>query len=359
MKLFQWHFGFYLIPLAFLLPVSNAQANPIPGVTCQAGMNTAAGSTGIVNFGTITGANANNAKATGTLSYSCTNNSDTAGFVSVCFAADGGQYTPSAVTTTSRYMQRINNDTTGRLRFTMTHSKSNTLWGTRSFGSGFERKLPSFAIGANSTITGIETINFSLTSAVNNTKAGSGTYTNDFGAGHTALTVVADTNSTLADCLQPTTPGLTRFPFTVKAAITPSCSVITTSNPNVNLGPHSASKTNITGSNSSAITVNCTNGGAYYIGLAPSSYNGVVSNVGAGFMSGTGSNLDKVPYQLRSTAGINGTIWGNTATSTTVGNGVADFGTGSNKSHTVFVTVPSADFKPDNYSDTVTIKVNY
>ena len=76
-------------------------------------------------------------------------------------------------------------------------------------------------------------------------------------------------------------------------------------------------------------------------------------------MSGTGGNLDKVPYQLRSTAGINGTIWGNTATSTTVGNGVADFGTGSNKSHTVFVTVPSVDVRPDNYSDTVTINVNY
>ena len=76
-------------------------------------------------------------------------------------------------------------------------------------------------------------------------------------------------------------------------------------------------------------------------------------------MSGTAGNTDKVPYQLRSTTGLGGAVWGNTATSTTVGNGVADFGTGSNKTHEVFITVSTADFKPDNYSDTVTINVNY
>lgn len=344
-NIFQWRYSPFLILLPLLLPTGNAQA--ALSVTCEADMST-------VNFGTITDTNANNASTTGTLNYSCTNNGDTSGFVSVCFAADGGQYTPSTVTTTSRYMQRINNNTTGRLRFTMMHSKS-ALWGTRSFGSGSELKLPSFAIGANSTITGTETINFSLTSEVNNTRARPGTYTNNFGAGNrTALTVVANTNSTLADCLQPNTPGTTRFPFTVQAAIEPSCTITATSN--VDLGVRSASATTITDSNSSAITVNCTNGGSYYIGLKPSN-----NNInGAGVMSGlTTGNTDKVPYQLRSTAGINGTIWGNTATSTTVGNGVADFGTGSNKSHTVFVTVPSVDVRPDNYSDTVTINVNY
>ncbi|HSP85926.1 MAG TPA: spore coat protein U domain-containing protein, partial [Psychrobacter sp.] len=78
---------------------------------------------------------------------------------------------------------------------------------------------------------------------------------------------------------------------------------------------------------------------------------------GDGVMTGTGNNPDKVPYQLRSNA--SGEIWGNTATATSRGNGVASTGNGLVQPHTVYVTVPSADFKPDTYSDTVTVHVNY
>ena len=204
-----------------------------------------------------------------------------------------------------------------RLNFTMT-LPSGAIWSIRGNGTGSEFNSGLLNIGANSTLTGSEVISFSMNGG-----------------------------STRA------TQGLDRFPFTVQAAIEPSFTITATSD--VNLGPRSASETNITGSNSSAITVNCTTGGSYYIGLKPSNN----STTGAGVMSGTGGNLDKVPYQLRSNAGINGTIWSNTATSTTVGNGVADFGTGSNKIYEVFIKVPTADFKPDNYSDTVTINVNY
>lgn len=352
-NIFQWRYSPLLILLPLLLPTGNAQA--ALSVTCEAGMNTAPGGTGIVNFGTITGTNANNANTTGTLSYSCTNTGDTAGFVSVCLAADGGEYDNNAVD--RRYMERPRNgifdfNRRRRLNFTMKLSGGQT-WGTRS-GAGSEYSSGQLAIGANSTITGSEVINFSMNGDNNN--ATQGVYTNNFGNGnHTALTFLTSTTSPAPNC---NAGGVAqqsiRFPFIVQAAIEPSCTITATSD--VNLGPRSASETNITGSNSSAITVNCTNGGSYYIGLKPSN-----NNInGAGVMSGlTTGNTDKVPYQLRSTAGINGTIWGNTATSTTVGNGVADFGTGSNKSHTVFVTVPSVDVRPDNYSDTVTINVNY
>lgn len=347
MKFFQWHFGLYLIPLAFLLPVSNTQA--ALSVTCEASMNT-------VNFGTITGTNANNASTTGTLKYNCTNTGDTAGYVSVCLAVDGGGYRNNA--TNPRYMER-NGNTNPLLAFNMTHSGS-TLWTTRGRpNGGSEFSSGSLAIAANSSVSRETTINISMVPGQGNSSSTSGVYSNNFDAGHTALTFRTSTTSPApTDCTtRGGEQGQGRFPFIVQAAIAPSCAITATSN--VNIGTHSATETNITGSNSSAITVNCTNGGAYYIGLAPSPSNGVVSNVGAGVMSGTGGNLDKVPYQLRSTVGINGTIWGNTATSTTVGNGMAGFGTGSNKTHEVFVTVPSADFKPDNYSDTVTIRVNY
>lgn len=68
-------------------------------------------------------------------------------------------------------------------------------------------------------------------------------------------------------------------------------------------------------------------------------------------MSGTGSNNDKVPYQLRSTSGLSGTKWNS--------DGVTRIGSGAEQLESVYVTVPSADFRRDNYSDTVTIKVSY
>lgn len=75
-------------------------------------------------------------------------------------------------------------------------------------------------------------------------------------------------------------------------------------------------------------------------------------------MSGTGSNTDKVPYQLRAVS-VSGNAWGNTATASAVGNGVAGNGTGTTQSIPVFAVAPSANFIPDNYSDMVTVHVNY
>ena len=70
-------------------------------------------------------------------------------------------------------------------------------------------------------------------------------------------------------------------------------------------------------------------------------------------------NTDSVPYQLRSAPGMTGTIWGNTATSSSVGNGVSGGGNGTAQSITVYATTPSANFTPDSYADTVTVTVNY
>ncbi|MBS0318409.1 MAG: spore coat protein U domain-containing protein, partial [Proteobacteria bacterium] len=53
------------------------------------------------------------------------------------------------------------------------------------------------------------------------------------------------------------------------------------------------------------------------------------------------------------------TIWGNTATATTVGNGVTGTGTGIAQSIPVYAKAPTADFQPDIYTDTVVVTVNY
>ena len=144
--------------------------------------------------------------------------------------------------------------------------------------------------------------------------------------------------------------------FQVLITITKACTVTAGTASNINLGSVAATAVNTT--NSNTISVNCSKTTPYYVGLAPSNAN----TAGAGTMVSTtapATNTDKVPYQLTSTAGAGGTIWGNTATSTTVGNGVAGTGTGIAQSLTVYATAASANFTPDSYADTVTVNVNY
>jgi len=143
------------------------------------------------------------------------------------------------------------------------------------------------------------------------------------------------------------------FDFTVTATVSKSCTVTAGAASTIDLG--SVAYTAVNTSASSSIGVTCSNSTPYYVGLSP---NSTASTSGAGAMSGTGSNTDKVPYQLYSNASLS-SVWGNTATSTSVGNGVAGTGTGSPQTIPVYVKVPSANHAPDSYSDTVTVNVNY
>ena len=147
--------------------------------------------------------------------------------------------------------------------------------------------------------------------------------------------------------------------FQVQIEIQKSCSVTAGAGSNIDLGTVASTATNSAGSNT--ISVNCTKSTPYFIGLAPSAGNGG-TNSGSGAMASTGGvagNTDKVAYQLRSTTGSSGTVWGNTATTTVVGNGVAGTGTGAAQTHTVYATVPTANYTADAYADTVTVTVNY
>jgi len=147
--------------------------------------------------------------------------------------------------------------------------------------------------------------------------------------------------------------------FQVLITIQKSCSVTAGAASNINLGTVNSTAVNTTGSNT--ISVTCSKTTPYYVGLAPSAANGGTT-IGSGAMStadALAGNTDKVPYQLSSTAGPSGTPWGNTATSTSVGNGVAGAGTGLAQSLTVYATAASANFTPDSYADTVTVNVNF
>ncbi|HEY9091592.1 Csu type fimbrial protein [Parasphingorhabdus sp.] len=142
--------------------------------------------------------------------------------------------------------------------------------------------------------------------------------------------------------------------FDVLLTIEKTCSVTAGAGSNIDLGTVASTATNVEGSNSIAVT--CTKGTPYFIGLAPTSGN----TDGSGLLaSTTAGNADEVPYQLQQTAGAGGTVWGNTATDTSVGNGVTGTGSGAAQSHTVYANAPSANFTADDYRDTVTVNVNY
>jgi spore coat protein U-like protein len=172
-----------------------------------------------------------------------------------------------------------------------------------------------------------------------------------------AMTVAAAAAFASAAIAAPN-PAIATFQVLIK--INKACSVSAGSTSNVDFGTQDASATGLVASN--AFSVTCSKSTPYNIGLLPSNNN----NAGAGVMNALNvapvtGNTDTVPYQLRSTTGAAGTVWGDTATATTTGNGVADTGTGAAKTHTVFATIAgtSANVRPDSYADTVTIHVNY
>lgn len=138
--------------------------------------------------------------------------------------------------------------------------------------------------------------------------------------------------------------------FQVLINVNKACVVIAGPTSNIDFGSVASYATDLSASNS--ISVTCSKSTPYNIGLLPSNN----SSTGAGAMGNTGT--DTIPYQLRSVS-ANGAIWGSTATSTSVGNGVAGTGTGSAQSIPVWATVASVNVTPGSYSDTVTVQVNY
>lgn len=334
MKLLQWRYSLFLLPVTLWLSIDSAQAD----ITCDASLNT-----NIVNISdTITPANANDASITGTLTYSCTNNAVSNSYASLCLgaASSGGDNT----TPNPRYMIGPNSS---RLAFSMT-LPNGKLWGN---DRDSVYQTPSFLIPPNTTITDSVVIQFSLLPSFGNTLATQGIHSSDFNINYKILTYQSDANQTQFGC-ETATPEQNHFPFKVQATVVNACKINTTSN--VILGSHPASTTNFTGSNNEAINMTCTNGALYNIGLAPS--NGDIN--GQGVMTDTASKTYKLPYQLLSQP--TSTIWGNNGNSyATLTNGVIGTGNGNAQTHTVYVTVPSSDVKPASYSDTVTINVNY
>ena len=135
--------------------------------------------------------------------------------------------------------------------------------------------------------------------------------------------------------------------FDVTIDIEATCSVTAGSAADIDMGSVLSTATDVTGSGT--ITVNCSKTTPYSVGLAPS--NG--DDSGAGTMAPLTTSGDPVPYQLRQ-GSTSGSVWGNTEAS-----GVSGTGIGADQDLAVYVSVPSANYAPDTYSDEVTVTVNY
>lgn len=119
-----------------------------------------------------------------------------------------------------------------------------------------------------------------------------------------------------------------------------------------------------TTSNANGISVICSKGTAYNIGLQPSAANGGTA-VGTGNMAGgAAGNTDKIAYTLYSNSSYS-TVWGNQGVSASAkGNGVAGTPSLDGKTATVYpvyakVLGTNLAVTPDTYTDAVAVSVYY
>lgn len=145
--------------------------------------------------------------------------------------------------------------------------------------------------------------------------------------------------------------------FNVSLTVNKACAVTTTAASNITLAAVNAGATTTT--LPGTFTVSCSNNTPFFVGLAPGGGN----TAGTGTLKGTGVNTATIAYALYQDA-AGATPWGNTATTSSAGNGKSGTGAGMATAKAVSFTTyanatGSTDVQPDTYSDTVTINVNF
>lgn len=288
-----------------------------------------------LNFGTIMPLTNNTATTSLTFNYSCTKGiTDVLAGATLCLNIGASSISGQVI---SRQMSALGLGSP--VSYQIYQNASNSLvWGSQHV-SGSTPVMISISLSQVLTpITGSVTLYGQL--SVNQSSIIPGSYLDTY------TTLTASSTINLGAFSTPTTCGAVigpTFPFTVMATVDKQC--IVSSNGDINLGSLKSSATNINGN--SAISVTCTNTTPFTIGLSPSNNN----LQGAGVLKST-TSTDQIPYQLSSNP--SGSVWGNDLL-----NVITDTGTGIAKSYTVYVTVPSANFTPGSYKDTVTVNVTY
>ncbi|KQN51893.1 spore coat protein U [Serratia sp. Leaf50] len=292
-----------------------------------------------VNFGTVTPMVAATYNTSMTFNYSCTKGLlETLAGANMCInigaSTSTSQINPRTMATTGTPSSSLNYQL-------YQGSVNGTVWGSQYVAGSSPVIINLGLLSALVPTTGSLTVYGQLLTP--QTTAAPGSYTDNFTAVNASATYNVGLLVPPAGC--GTTAGPT-FSFIVMASITKQCNV--TTNGNISLGPVNNRAVNTTSSNT--FSVNCTNTTPYTVGLSPSNNN----TAGSGVMVASAPNADQVGYQLSSTPGPNGTVWGSTTL-----NSIAGTGTGSATSYTVYATVPNANYTPGDYADTVTVNVTY
>lgn len=134
--------------------------------------------------------------------------------------------------------------------------------------------------------------------------------------------------------------------FSVTATVLQVCAVSASTLAFGNYDPTSATPTDGT----TTVSVTCTNGTAYTIGLNAGTGSG--ATVASRKMTASSNLLNYTLYQDN----LRATVWGNTVSTDTV----AGTGSGAAIPHTVYGRIPAQQTAPTgSYSDTVTVTVTY
>ncbi|WP_431108968.1 Csu type fimbrial protein [Variovorax paradoxus] len=320
-----------LFALLWWLPAGSAQA----AVTCNANMSSVAfGTVELVDGTAPPSANA-------TLSYTCDNTGNSTEFVRVCFNIGDGD---EGLT---NFNPRVMKSGTNSLKFQLYQSTSGTIWGSNGNAAVPNPFVATLSIARRSSTSGSATMRGELLPLQSTVPPGA--YQDNFGGIHTSITLSSSTTATPATC---NTSMADNFSFSVTANVSKSCLV--TADP-LNFGTVNGLPGQADKDQTSTISVTCTTPTAYTVALTPS--NG--STAGVGSMAPTGGvpgNTDTVPYRLYRNAART-TVWG----SVTGTNTVAGTGNGLAQVLTLYGRVlgASANVRPDNYRDVVTVAVTY
>lgn len=227
----------------------------------------------------------------------------------------------------------------------------NTNWGTdNTANSPSSVEIGVMRIPPNNSQSGTIPIRARLVNGQSNTipTTASDYYIAEFTGGSTSLSWKAERYGTSdpKDCGNILTNN--RFPFVVQAHVAPVCEFISADD--IDFGTHTAGSTNL--KRSGNLTVRCTNGTPYTVGLIPSNNN----QEGRGEMKSTNpANTDKVPYVLKK--GNSSELWGNQSSGT--GSAQRFTGDSSNQTHTISAEVQNTDYTPGEYKDKVTVDIRY
>ncbi|MDO5624864.1 MAG: spore coat protein U domain-containing protein [Pseudomonadota bacterium] len=324
----------FLLAGALALLGGGAQA----AVSCSATMSQVA-------FGNVDLLEGTDMTATGTLSYTCTNDDRfNAVRVNLCLLIDGGQGSQA------QFQPRFMRDGAGNALPYNLFLPGGVLWTTNGYGYATPYSPPVFTIAAAPFVGGVASASGSVAITgrmlATPTSASPGSYAVGFGGGSTS--VAWEWSNTRAAA--PASCGgnqPVRFPFAVSATVVPRCQVQVDT---LDFGVGGLLTANVDAA--SSLRATCTLRTPYQIGLD----NGQNALGNVRRMAGPGG--DFISYELyRDSARTQ--RWGNAVGVDTLSTGT--IGSGAATSHTLWGRVPpqAVSPTPGNYSDTVTVTVTY